>query len=747
MRLTYKWLKEHVDIAIGPEALVALLPTIGLCVEKMEPLPGGDFRFDLEVTANRPDCLGIAGVAREIAAQTGAKLLSPKSCLQARECQSTSRRNTSPTEDEESGKASDDARATPASLKDQKTGFVLAIEEPRLCTRYVARLITDVTVKPSPVWLRDRVEAIGLRPVNNVVDATNYVLYDTGHPLHAFDYDLLRGNTIRVRLGRRGEKMRAIDQKEYEVDDHTLVIADAVRPVAIAGIMGGSATEVGERTKNILLEAACFDYTSIRRSARVLALSSDSSYRFERQVDAATVGGVSAYAAELIRSVAGGKVAELHLDCYPAPQSRRRVALRFSRLRTLLGCNVNREEVLGKLGVLGFAADPGLRGATRTPAKCGCASSSVEAANDLADRVEFIVPSYRADVSREEDMVEEVARVIGYDSIPDVPRMNIALVTRKPDQCTEEIARKALCAAGFTEVLSASFMEGDASPVGPVPSIIELEEFKGNCWAVGVLGRDGNVERYLRTSLLAAFLRIAEVNAAYRTTELKLFEIAKRYFAASDGATERTSLAMLQAQRLAGPEDMLRAFLELKGAFEHVCAALHIEPSKVRFESLPEVGEGCQETKLVAKLYLEGVLRGSARMFSFLLRGGGSQLVGMIEADFEKLHALAKLEGRYRQISRHPGVVRDLACIFSDNTEWRIIERTVRGCIPPFLESVGFFDEYHGKGIPDGKKSIAFSMVFRAPDRTLSGEEVNASVERVVRMLESELGAVLRGKV
>lgn len=737
MRLTYNWLKEHVELTMSPEALAALLPTIGFGVEKVEPLPGGDTRFDLEVTANRPDCLGIVGIAREIAARTGAKLLCPKSRLQL--CGG----KTSYGVDTSGDRGDRDISApgtTPTSLKDVKTGFVLTIEEPRLCTRYVARLLTNVAVKPSPPWLRERIEGIGLRPVNNVVDVTNYVLYETGHPLHAFDYDTLKGNTIRVRLAKKGERIRAIDQRDYELDERTLVIADSAGPVAIAGIMGGANTEVSDRTQSILLEAACFHGPSIRRSVRVLGLPSDSSYRFERQVDAEGVEDASAYAAELIRSVAGGKISELHLDCYPVPQERKRVAMRFSRAKALLGCEVDREDVLRRLAVLGFVAVTDGTSSSRS------ASSPATAVlkGEQPDRVEFMVPSYRVDVAREEDMVEEVARVLGYDSIPDVPRMNVTLVRCRPEQRVEEVTRKALCAAGFTEVLSQSFMEGEVSAGGPAPFTVEYQEFKGNCRAVGILGRDGNVERYLRTSLRPAFLQIVEGNAAYGITELKLFEIAKRYFIAGGEATQRPSLGILMAQRLSRAEDEISTFLQLKGAFEYLLGTLQIERGRIEFKGIAPAlpAEGWSAT-----IELDGRVIGDATSWRHPLRGGGSQLIWMLEVDFEKLCAAAKPGAAYRPLFRLPAVVRDLACIFSSETPWRQIEATVRKAAPPFLVDVVFFDEYRGKSIPEGKKSIAFSLVFRATDRTLTSNEVNASIDAIVRALEVELGAILRGKV
>ncbi|MDQ7780162.1 MAG: phenylalanine--tRNA ligase subunit beta, partial [Planctomycetota bacterium] len=670
MKFTYNWLKEHVDLKMSPDELVALLPTIGIGVEKHEKVADGDTSFFLEVTSNRPDCLGIIGIAREIAACTGARLRAWPEAGAARvgTKRSTAANSVAAGQDEQDRK--------PASLRDERTGFVLAVDEPNLCARYVARLIEETKVGPSPDWLRNRLEAIGLRSVNNVVDVTNYVLFETGQPLHAFDCDRLTGNTIRVRLARRGEKIAAIDGREYELDEKSLVIADESRPVAIAGVMGGQATEVGERTKRILLESACFNGPSIRRTSRRLALASDSSYRFERQVDEIGVETASRRAAELIVAVAGGRISDLRLDCHPAPVPRRTVSLRLARAVAVLGCAIERADALKRLSSLGFE-----------PARA-TAHRKLEETNRRSEKqpIEFVVPSYRSDVSREEDMIEEIARIVRYDSIPDTPALRIASAGKPRELCVESAVREALCACGYSESLGLSFADSGNRQGLPIDGPIQ---------PVGILGRDGHVEKRLRLTLLESLVQVCEGNRAYGMKDVRIFEIAKRYFVGPSGeSTERMSLAILDTD----------GFRPLKGALKHVCDRVGL--AMTLRESTAELGlfHGSAIADVVLGADPAGVL-GEVRLTGE--KGGDSSPVFALEVDFSILAAKAVVEGKYRRFSRLPAVVRDLAYVVAEETRWRSVEESVRAVAPPYLEDVRLFDEYRGKNIPAGSKSIA----------------------------------------
>ncbi|HIE09537.1 MAG TPA: phenylalanine--tRNA ligase subunit beta, partial [Armatimonadetes bacterium] len=369
MRIPLKWLKEWVETDLGPEEVAEVLTNLGFetTVEDLRPQGIDDFVLDIEVTSNRGDCLSVRGIGRELAAATGAKFL--------------------------------DWAEEYSSFEGEgpEIGEVIAveIEDPKGCPRYCAMAVLGVEVGPSPPWMRERLLACGIQPINNVVDVTNYVMLELGQPLHAFDLDTLRGRKIIVRRAREGERLVTLDEVERELSPSDLIIADAERAVALAGVMGGLHTGVLEYTKNVLLEGANFDHASIRRTAKRLGMSTEASYRFERRVDPELPPIALRRAARLILELAGGRVAKGMADNYPGRRGPRRVRLRLSRIPELLGAEVGREEVERILSALGFGLEKGEEGALLV-----------------------LVPSWRPDVEGEADLVEEVARVYGYNRFP-----------------------------------------------------------------------------------------------------------------------------------------------------------------------------------------------------------------------------------------------------------------------------------------------------------------------------------------
>ncbi|MBC8377579.1 MAG: phenylalanine--tRNA ligase subunit beta, partial [Planctomycetes bacterium] len=382
MKISLNWLRDYVDTSLSAEEIGEILSNLGFPIESIEAI-GDDTMLDVEVTSNRGDCLGHIGVARELAAAVGTKLKLPAIDLK-------------------------EADETAAGL------VKVQIQEPPLCNRYTARIIKNVKIGPSPDWLIKRLETIGQRSVNNVVDVTNYVMMETGQPSHAFDYDKIAGQTIIVRKAAGGEKLTSIDETKCDLNDSMLVIADANIPVAMAGVMGGLDTEVSETTMNVLLEVAHFEPVTVRTAARKLVLQSEASFRFERHVDIENIDWVSARIAQLIAETGGGTVAKGIVDAWPQKKERPTIAMRLSRMNALLGIEITKEKVIAIFSALGFKP---------------------EAKND--DLIVCTPPSWRHDLYREADLIEEAARCYGYDNIPIESKIHIEVA---PPNKREKIA-------------------------------------------------------------------------------------------------------------------------------------------------------------------------------------------------------------------------------------------------------------------------------------------------------------------
>ena len=377
MKISLDWLRDYVDTSLSAEEISDILSNLGFPIESTETV-GDDTMIDVEITSNRGDCLGHIGIARELAAAVGTELKLP--AIDLKETEETT------------------------------AGLVkVEIHEPALCNRYTARVIKNVKIGPSPAWLQKRLETIGQRCVNNVVDITNYVMMETGQPTHAFDYDKIGGQKIIVRKAANGEQLVSIDETKCDLKDAMLVIADAEIPVAIAGVMGGLNTEVSETTTNVLLEAAHFEPVTIRTTSRKLTLPSEASFRFERHVDTENIEWVSARIAQLIAETAGGTVASGIVDAYPEKKERGTIAMRLSRMNALLGIEISKEKVLKIFSSLGFKP---------------------EMKND--NLLVCTPPSWRHDLYREADLIEEAARCYGYDNIPVEPKIHIEVAQAEP---------------------------------------------------------------------------------------------------------------------------------------------------------------------------------------------------------------------------------------------------------------------------------------------------------------------------
>lgn len=616
MIVTHSWLKEFCPAL--PDDLPALLGRLGLGVERVEQ-KGGDVVYSIEVLSNRPDCLSVVGIAREI----GAVSLRPPAI---------------PTE-------------TDPALK-------VAVEAPDLCPRYTARTIRGVSVAPSPEHIARRLEAVGVRPVNAVVDATNYVMMERGQPLHAFDADRIRGGIV-VRRARKGETIEAIDGKKYTLDPEMLVIADADRPVAIAGVMGGKESEIGPGTKTVILESALFHGPSIRKTSRALGLASPSSYRFERGVSWDGVAEASALATKMI----GGNAAEGWADVSVARPASVRVSVTPEQVERVLGMKVSPEALRRWAGA---------------------------------------IPDWRRDLRIPEDLIEEIARLEGYEKIPDDVAFPVALPGRAREREVEQRLRELLIRCGAQEVLTDSFTSD------PMDALFGADP---------VRVRWRGVEQGLRRSLVPGLLAVLRTNAAYTEALQPVFELAKAY--AGTGERARLAVAAMEPLR------------RVQGLVEGVVEALA--------ERRPEA-EPCDFS--YAKSGRGAVLKLEGRALGWVAELASEGCAA--ELDVEALTACARLERRVGEPARRPSVQRDLAVVVEASAAWRRIEQEVRGAAPANLETVEFFDAYTGRQVPDGKKSVAFRLTFRAAERTLTHDEVDREVARVVQALERALGAVLR---
>lgn len=668
MKASWNWLTDYVPLRAAVAEVAERLTMAGLTVEGIEETPE-DFILDVEITSNRPDWLSHLGIAREAAALYGLALKVPQVDLP-----------------KPVGKAADEA--------------ALEVPAQDLCPLYTGRIIKGVKVGESPDWLKKRIEAIGLRSVNNVVDITNYVMYECGQPLHAFDLALLGGRKVIVRRAKNGEMITLIDGTRHTLHESDLVIADEARPVAVAGVMGGGQSEIGAATEDIFLESAKFDQYSIRRTAKRLGLSSDASYRFERGVDLERVDWGSRRASRMILEVAGGEIAEGVLAVGETSLGRPVVRLRMSRLERLLGVKVPIEEARSILASLGFV----LRGGSPDETLCE-------------------VPSFRGDVKEEADLVEEVARIYGYDRVPFATGMSIAAGRYTPRQRMVEAAGNVLTSAGFYGCVSYSLVSG---------GVFE----KINPWSgrglVYLQDRAGHENVFMRPSLLASLLTARKTNEDRKVEDADLYETAHIYLPSEGELPEQP----LMVAAVSGAD-----FSAIKGVIEKLLAELGVDDAAFEGAQFPFLEEG-----RAARIVRGGEMIGYAGILAEGLRAQMdlSERVSIFELRLSGLEQAAHAAAVFEPLKRFPGVERDLAVIVDEGVTWAAILSCIEEAGASFLDHVSFASVYRGDPVPRGAKSIAFHMVFRSPDRTLTGEEADAEQARVVDALSAGLGATLR---
>lgn len=675
MLVSWDWLKQYVKLSATADEVAERLMMAGLNHEDTHAV-GSDLAINLEVTSNRPDCLGHLGIAREASVLFDVPLALPAA----------------------QPKAGGEAVAKLAQVR---------VEDTKACPRYTARVIRGVTIGLSPRWLVDRLATVGIGTINNVVDITNYVLLECGQPLHAFDLAKLAGRQIIVRAAREGEPFQAINHKAYTLDASMCVIADAERPVALAGVMGGADTEVSDRTTDLLIESADFAPLSIRSTARKLNLHSDSSYRFERGVDPQGVDWASRRACELILELAGGTLAEGVLDVGAQPTEREPVTLRFAQLKRVLGIDVEPAEARRILTTLG----------------------NRELKHD-AQSVTVVPPSWRRDLSREIDLVEEVARIHGYDKIPEDVSVPMAPSHRTQSDRVLSKVRQALCAAGFDEALTLSAVEEPWSEAfSPWTNAAPLRA------STPVLRRADRLRRSIVPSLLGA----RQTNESLSNPRIELFESAHVYLPNTSGGlpSEEPMVALTSGG------DYLSVKGVLEGILHSLAPGAELEAVATKQTLLDEVRSAELHVQHGGQRLLLGYLGevSPAGIKQFDLRAGST----VAEIKLNTLCAIAELVPQYRQPPVFPAVTRDLNLVVDESVAWAAISHTAREAAQPFAEQLDLVDVYRdAQRLGTGKKSLLVSLVLRSATGTLTGEEADAAQKKVVAACQQAHGAQLR---
>lgn len=678
MIVSKNWLAEYVQLPESTEDLTNRLTMSGLNLEEFhdvtESLSKPDVAIDIEVTSNRPDCLGHIGVAREVSVL----YRTPLSIPDAKVVESA----------EPAGKATS-----------------VSIECPDLCQEYHARVIRGVRIGPSPVWLKDRLAAAGINSVNNVVDVTNFVMMECGQPLHAFDMDKLNGQKIIVRRAMKGETITAIDQKPYTLSGDECVIADAIRPVAVAGVMGGFDTEISSSTVNVLIEAASFASLSVRATARTLKLHSPSSYRFERKVDRQWLDWASRRCCELILKVAGGTLLSGSVVAGSPPAANREpVSLRFERVGRLLGIEIPADTAVDILQRLGL--------------KC--------LKRDAASAT-FEPPGWRPDLLRECDLIEEVARIHGYDHIPTNATLPVVATARTRRERVLDLVRAQMIASGLSEALTLSFVSED-----------QRQMFKplGNIAAVTVHHSSRSHENQLRQSLIPSLLQCRRQNERHGTLNAELFEIARVYLSAGQGQSENVA-EPLTLSFVAG-----RPFVHVLGILQGMASRLM--PHAVvttRPVAMPEFTPGHG-----AEVLLNGQPWGwMGELHRDVLDKCDLQdAVTMAEVRLPIVEELFEPSRSYTPIPRFPSISRDLNFVLPESVSWEQLAGTVSESAGSLLLGTSFGGQYRGKQIEADRKSYVITCRFMATDRTLTTEEVESVVQKVIAACEQKLTARLR---
>jgi phenylalanyl-tRNA synthetase beta chain len=704
MKVVYNWLKDFVNLTASPDELASRLALSGTNIGGVEKGAHGAV-IDAEVSSNRPDCLGHYGIAREISAvyKLALKPVSPKP-------------------PEGPAKVSEAVR--------------IEIQAPELCPRFTARLIRGVKIQPSPPWLRERLEAGGVASINNVVDVTNYVMLELGHPLHAFDYDQVRDHRLMVRKAKPGEKLRTLDGIERTFDPSVCLISDGdgSRAVGIGGIMGGAETEISFSTRNVLIECACFDPIAIRRATRLLKLHTEASTRFGRGADPEMAELASRRSAELILELAGGGLLAGFVDAYPGKRAPKKLALTRAEILRVMGADIPDREIEQNLGALGFSP-------VRVDQNRGVEGSLLAA-------WECTQPSWRAEVEREIDLIEEVARIYGLDKFP--PRLPVSrqAAERLPHYEAETRVRERLIGLGFREIMTIPHVpeERDAlfRPAGTQPARL-----------ANPLSEEAGV---LRSTGLVTMAAALEWNLNHGQRNVRLFEIASRYGLSGTKSVEKRVLTVgaTGAAREKDLHDTARAysFADLKGdldALGELAGGFHWS-DRATGAANQDANQGSGDWPQAAhagRMALAGETLGEAGVLARRIadRLKLRQDVFLAELRLEPVYAAMhdlKESRRYEPLPRFPSVERDFSLLLADGARFYDVRNVIRALDIAEIASIEATDLFRGKHVPEGKYSLLVRVTFHSREATLTDAQISDFSKRIVAALENKLGAQLR---
>ncbi|MFA5059350.1 MAG: phenylalanine--tRNA ligase subunit beta [Candidatus Omnitrophota bacterium] len=676
MKISLNWLNDYVPVRLKSEELAHRLTMAGLEVKKIEII-GGDTVFEIEVTPNRPDCLSLIGIARETSAILNIPLKIPGV----------------------------------GGFKISKEKVDITISDKKDCARYIGAIVKNISVKSSGDWLKNRLIPVGVRCINNIVDITNFCLLETGQPLHAFDLDKLSGGKIIVRRAKDNETITTIDGVERKLDPSILVIADAKRAVAIAGIMGGKDAEVTEQTKNILLESAYFDPVLIRRGARKLGLSSDSSYRFERGVDINGVAATAKHALLLINDEAKGTLSA-YTDLYlqKIKISKTTITLNLKKVDRLLGQKISSEKCKNILKKLGF--------------KINLASKNA---------LKIVPPDFRLDVRQDVDVIEEIARMIGYDRIPvSLPQIKVSSIISPISQMIKKTLSSVLCGYGLNEAISYTMI---SRKFLEKTNLNETDLLK-------VKNPLTQEQEIMRPSVLPGLLAVVSTNLNRGQKDIHLFECGKIY--SSSGEKETLTIVMTGQYRYdwRNPKTGEADLFDLKGIIENLLKTIGIKKMDFAPLSIVFLDEGQAANILAAD-----------KKIGFLGKVSGQVLdqwdikkkkVFFAQLDLEKIFLAAQPIKNYQPITLFPGIVRDISLAVKDNVSFEQIRALVRSHDDGLVKQVNFMEQYLGEKIPAGHRGLIFSLIYQDQKRTLREEEVAQVHEKICQSLTNQLGAIRR---
>jgi phenylalanyl-tRNA synthetase beta chain len=677
--VSYNWLKDYVEIKDSPKELARKLSLCGPSVEKIIKKED-DYIFDTEITTNRPDVLSMIGFAKEVSAITSVPVIPAKAEISALSFKSN-------------------------LCVNSDINLQIQIKDKKNCPRYIAIVLDNVKVKESPWQIQKHLLSYGVRPINNIVDITNFVMLEYGQPMHAFNYEKISGEKIIIRKAKKGEKIISLDDDEYNLDENMLVIADEKEPIAIAGIKGGKKAEIDSKTKTIILEAANFDEVSIRKTARALNLYSESSTRFEKGLSDQLLLPAMARAIELVQNLVKTNIASPLIDKGVQKYQPKKIKLNKQNVETFLGIKIPEQKIVKILESLGFEIK----------------------------KFVVTVPFWRdKDVEKEVDLIEEIARIYGYHKLP--TELPIGEIPRKEKNWNfywEDKTKEILSGIGMTEIYSYSLVSEE---------LLKKCGFDSKKCLKLLNPLNADLE-YMRPNLIPSLLQIISQNQKIKEN-FEIFELANVYLPKKSGVLpdERLNLcgAVVQKERE-------KIFYQTKGIIELFFKKIGIDAGIISYHATDRNNNIWHSTK-TAKIFIKDEQVGIIGEINpeILKKIDIKSSVAMFDFDFEKLIKYATVNKTYQPIIKFPPIKLDLAIILDKKISWNDIQKLIYQNGKNFVKEVDLFDIYQGRGVPKGKKSLAFHITYQSADRTLEDKEINKIQEKIIKELEKKFKAEIR---